>query len=271
MIIEEEPLISCVCVTKNRFELIKKSIECYINQTYINKNLFIVSQGEKESNDKILNFISSLNRKDIHFFVAPDFLSLGAMRNVSVELANGEIICQWDDDDLYHPNRISSQYKILNNNLNNSASIYCSFLKMFNNEKKIYWCEWYGENKLTHKFLCGSVMFKKSIFFEYDPFYPEFGDQSSCEEDLNVLGKLSLKGELAPVFSGNEYIYVFHESNTYNLEHHKLTLDISSGKKVFSNSEILTNKDLLESTFKLVNLEKPVNVCSLDGLVFKYE
>lgn len=269
MITDDLPLITCVMVTEGRWPLMKKSIDCYLNQSYMNKNLVILSQGSSEINFSIEDYVSKHN--DITFLSVPKRLSLGALRNLSVEIATGDIICQWDDDDLYHPHRIITQYKNLSMNENNSASIYCDFLKYFKLKKTIYWCDWSGEPPLINKFLCGSVMFWKRFFYDFMPFYPEKGNQSNKEEDLHVLSKLKSKGILCPVFAGHQYIYVYHGDNTYDLKHHKYTLDTSSGKKVYSTNELYEKKDLLIETFKLTNIDTNLFVSSLDECAFIYK
>jgi glycosyltransferase involved in cell wall biosynthesis len=32
--------------------------------------------------------------------------TLGSLRNLDIEMAQGEYVCQWDDDDWYHAGRI---------------------------------------------------------------------------------------------------------------------------------------------------------------------
>lgn len=265
------PKITCTLVTTGRVELVKKSIQYYLNQTYPHRNLVILSQGSKDDNKQIEEYISALNRTDILFLKAPASLSLGALRNTSVELATGEIICQWDDDDIYHPDRIMTQYTCLRADSRNSAAIYCDFLKYFKTTSQLYWCDWSGEPLPTHKFLCGSAMFYKKFFHMFHMFYPESGPQSQVEEDLNVLEKLSWKGRIAPVHAGHQYIYVYHGENTYNLDHHLLTLDTQWGKKVMDSPELLANKELLESTFHLAVIDEEINVCSIDGTIFTYK
>jgi glycosyltransferase involved in cell wall biosynthesis len=270
MISGKLPLISCVCVTKDRFELFKKSIFCYLNQNYQNKNLIILSQSNDDTNKKIEKYIKDLSRDDILFLAAPTMLTLGAMRNTSIELATGEIICQWDDDDLYHPNRLTNQYKCLKSDNRNVASLYSNFLKYFANSKEVYWCDWLNESEYSHRFLCGSVMFYKSLFHMWENFYPERGAQSCCEEDLNVLEKLMLKGSIAPVLDGNEYVYVYHGVNTYDLDHHKLTLDIRWGKKVYTKEDLLKKQNLIEETFDLIQMDDIVKIKSLGEVAFTY-
>lgn len=265
------PLISCVCVTKNRPDMLKKSIFCYMNQSYGYKNLFILSQGTEECNKEIEKYIKQLNRNDIFFFTAPETLSLGSMRNTCVELATGQIICQWDDDDLYHPDRITTQFHFLRSNSSNVASLYCDFLKYFKQTKELYWCDWSQESEYSHRFLCGSIMFYKSIFYMYETFYPETGHQSCREEDLNVLEKTIGKGDVMPILAGHQYIYVHHGSNTYEIEHHKLSLDTRWGKKVLNKEELLSKKALIDGALDLTKADSEVIVRSLDEEAFTYK
>lgn len=271
MIPSQSPLITCACVTKDRPELLKRSINCYINQTYPNKKLVIVSQSNEDNNKIIFNYLKTLNRDDILFLEAPSMLTLGAMRNVSVELATGEIVCQWDDDDVYHPHRLITQYKALISDSRNVASIYSQFLKYFSNSHEVYWCDWWNEHEYSHRFLCGSIMFYKALFHLWENFYPERGSQSCREEDLHVLEKLISKGLIAPVTAGNQYIYVYHGVNTYDLDHHKMTLDVRWGKKVFNKIQLVGNQDLIKDALNYMDLDNEIYVKSLDELAFTYK
>lgn len=264
------PTITCVTVTQGRVELLKKAIRCYTHQSFINKNMVIVSQGTQEDNRRIRDHLRDLNRADISFYEAPSDLSLGAMRNLSCEIATGDIICQWDDDDLYHPDRMMLQYNVLRSDSNRVASLYCDFLKYFMTTGEVYWCDWSGEPLPTHRFLCGSVMFYKSMFGMYSTFYPQEGSQSRVEEDLHILDKLQSKGQLGPVWAGWHYIYVYHGGNVYDIEHHRLTLDTTWGKKILSVEQLLERRSLLESTFDLVGADKPMVVRSKDEIAFTH-
>jgi glycosyltransferase involved in cell wall biosynthesis len=224
------PKMSCVMVTNGRHELVKKSIRCYMQQTYLNKNMVVLSQGSVEQNAVIEHYLKSLGRPDIFFMTAPRDICFGMMRNTSVEIATGDIICQWDDDDLYHPDRLMTQYKALRADSRNIASLYCDFLKYYMTAGELYWCDWTGESVPLHRLLCGSVMFYKRAFGMFNVFYPQAGEQCHVEEDLNVLRKLQTKGTIVPVQAGWQYVYVYHGANVYDLGHHNLTLDTRSGK-----------------------------------------
>lgn len=261
------PKVSCLTVTNNRFDSLKKSIYCYIQQTYKNRELVIVSQGSVEVNVQIRSYIDSLDREDIIFVEAPEKLSLGAMRNLSIELATGSVMCQWDDDDLYHPQRIMAQYhSLLGGNV--VASLYTQHLKWFVDKGEMYWCDWSVERPQWRTMLCGSIMFYKKLFYQFDNFlYPESGNQSGREEDMNVLIKISRIGKLAPVSYGHHYIYVFHGKNVYDLEHHKLVL----AKLIMDEHDLLDKQDMLTKTFDLVKVDGPVDIRSLDAVAFHYD
>lgn len=260
------PKISCLTVTTGRDDLLKKSIRCYLNQTYPQKELIVVSQGDPETNGRIKNHILSLNREDIVLVEAPQDLSLGAMRNLSVELATASIVCQWDDDDLYHPHRMMAQYHALLSK-ETVASLYNQHLKYFVESKEIYWCDWSFERPLWRTLLCGSIMFYKEIFHKLDNhLYPETGRQSDREEDMHVLQRLSKIGNLSSVNYGHHYVYVFHGNNVYDRKHHELALQ----KRLFDFRELEAKKDLLFKTFDILEIEKGVQVKSQDGVVFEY-
>lgn len=265
------PTITCVTVTKGRVELLKKAIRCYMLQSYMNKNMVIVSQGSAEDNAAIAAHLRSLGRSDITLYCVASDWCLGTLRNTSVEIATGEIICQWDDDDLYHPDRLMLQYNVLRRDSRHVASLYSDFLKYYRTSGDLYWCDWSGEPIYSHRYLCGSIMFHKRLFGMFPIFYPQRGSQCHVEEDLNVLEKLQTKGDLAPVFSGWHYTYVYHGQNVYDLEHHNLTLNTTWGKRVLDTEQLLERRDLLEQAFPLLGVEGPVRIRSLEGVAFTYQ
>lgn len=93
------PLVSCLCLTRNRREWLPKAIECFERQTYENKELVIVADS----------------MADVHGFVHPYDLVVfhpgvvGAKRNVGCSAARGEIVAVWDDDDYSAPGRLAGQ------------------------------------------------------------------------------------------------------------------------------------------------------------------
>lgn len=95
-------LVSCVCLTKNRREWLPRSIEYFKTQTYPNLEMLILNDGEDVA-DLIPN---DDDRIRLH---TCEKMTIGLKRNRACQLARGEIICHWDDDDLYAPERVADQ------------------------------------------------------------------------------------------------------------------------------------------------------------------
>jgi glycosyltransferase involved in cell wall biosynthesis len=273
MITSDLQKISCLMVTNGRFELMKQSIACYVNQSYKHKELVIVCQGDH--NECIRGYVNSLNRSDIHFANAPSTLSLGALRNLSLEISTGKVVCQWDDDDYYHPGRLVCQYKTLMSSPNITGVYYAKFFKFFDipEARQMYWVDWSSEVPDSHKYLCGSGMFHKEQFYEYhNLLYPEYGEQSGKEEDLNVLEKLMNNGVIAIAPADFHYVYAYHGVNTYGLAHHRMVINTMVSQKVLATTEeIKSRENELKMAFQSIGISVPFEMCSNTDVVFEYE
>jgi len=98
-------------VTANRKRLMKRSIQCYKNQTYRNKELVIIDDGEQDLSGA-LEMIPEDELVYKKLERTPDN-TLGKLRNISLDAANGDYMVQWDDDDWYHPRRIELQAEVI--------------------------------------------------------------------------------------------------------------------------------------------------------------
>lgn len=191
--------ISCVMVTRGNFDLIKKSIFCYLNQTYRNKELIILSQGE--DNEMLKVYLKDLGRRDIPLMKCSPKMFLGAMRNLAIELTTGEMICQWDDDDLYHPRRIQTHLMAFGHGI--SASIYQQHLKYFADTKELYWIDWAGMPKNLNVISVGRSCSPSPVSMSQQSAVPR-----ESSKDVSALHRLMRMGKIAPVFQGYQYIYV---------------------------------------------------------------
>lgn len=124
--------VSCLVVTADRRELLKRSLFCYKNQSHENTELVVVDNGEDTIKDLLSEFPAE-ELKYIRIEPSPENI-LGEMRNVSLEHATGEFITCWDDDDWFHPDRIKIQLNVL---LDEGADACCltTSLMHLNNEK----------------------------------------------------------------------------------------------------------------------------------------
>ena len=71
----------------------------------------------------------------------PQGQTLGELRNASVEAARGDIVCQWDDDDRYHPRRLELQFAAMR--VENSEFCFLTDqLHLFAPDRTMYWDDW---------------------------------------------------------------------------------------------------------------------------------
>jgi len=97
------PLVSCLMVTRGDIAQVRASIDCFRKQTYRNKELVVVCGATTPELQQLI----AEGGEAVRLVPADRQLSLGLLRNVSLEQARGEIVCIWDDDDLYGVHRIA--------------------------------------------------------------------------------------------------------------------------------------------------------------------
>jgi glycosyltransferase involved in cell wall biosynthesis len=101
------PLVSCVMPTFDRREFIPAALRYFARQDYPALELIVVDDGT----DPIADLIPDDPR--IRYHRLENRLVLGAKRNLGCELARGQTIVHWDDDDWYAHNRVSTQVAAL--------------------------------------------------------------------------------------------------------------------------------------------------------------
>lgn len=258
--------ITCVCVTKDRPKLLRGAIQSYVNQTYINKSLLIVSQSLPEINKLIKKQIDESNRSDISLIAVNRDLTLGELRTCGAYEASGDIVCQWDDDDLYHPKRLSTQYAAL---IKNEAilSAYGSHLHFYKNDRELYYIDWSTEpGEDWRRCLTGSMMFFKKIGNQYLGIVDNFPATKETHgvEDLKFIQKSFLEYPYVIVPQGYQYVYIYHGGNVSGKEHH---CDFTESKYVFTKEEMCALKTHISQSCKNISFSS-IRVMGSNGLAF---
>lgn len=222
-------LVSCLMVTlpsARRVAYAKQSIAAYMAQTYHCKELVIVQdEGDPAAKADLQSHVAGLARDDIRLVEAAPGLSLGALRNLSRTQATGTFLCQWDDDDLHHPERVEQQLAALQAS-NMMAVGLEQVLQFFPMRRELYWTNWRNTPTTV---LPGTIMFRAQAPFSY----PETGPAAQRGEDSDVCHKLLALKALGRLDSAPQLsIYVNHGVNTWGNDHHAMlanTLGISHG------------------------------------------
>jgi glycosyltransferase involved in cell wall biosynthesis len=224
----ETPKISCLMVSRNRLELVARSLRSYLEQTYPNKELVIVRDPAAPS-PELAAYLSSLARSDIELICPDGILSLSALRNLSLDRARGDVVCQWDDDDIMHPDRIRIQLDAMRED-RASASFLQDDFHYFGRTGEMYWIRW---SESAMRCLPGTVMIRRSMARPYsdNPLY------STRSEDTLFLTSLACRTTLV---GGMPYLYVytFHDNNTWDEVHRRgivklYSADVSSSEAAF--------------------------------------
>jgi len=91
-------MVSCLTATYGRFQVLCEAVTCFVNQDYDNKELIILNNHPEPL---------YCNLPQVTIFNESGYMTLGDCRNRLLELAKGEFVRTWDDDDLYMPWAIS--------------------------------------------------------------------------------------------------------------------------------------------------------------------
>lgn len=103
--------VSCLMVTANRAGLARRAVECFLAQRWPNRELIVVDDGHE---DYTPLFAAIPADRVVYRKVAKAAdTTLGALRNLTLDLARGQVVAQWDDDDWYHPERLTRQMALL--------------------------------------------------------------------------------------------------------------------------------------------------------------
>ncbi len=97
------PRLSCIMPTADRRRFVPGAIAAFLAQTCDDAELVILDDGD----DPVADLVSDDPR--IRYFRELPRRALGDKRNRLCELARGEILLHWDDDDWHAPDRIARQ------------------------------------------------------------------------------------------------------------------------------------------------------------------
>jgi glycosyltransferase involved in cell wall biosynthesis len=229
MAMNQRPLVSCICITKNEPRLLSRAIECFRYQTYPNTELIILAE---DSESHVKEMLGPDKDDRIKCFVVPSTpkMSLGSLRNLAISKANGEYICQWDDDDWYHEKRVEIQLNMLLES--HKPACMLAFWLMYDQTADQAYVSHIGPWP-------GTILCRKSLLTDRFA-YPDL----STSEDWELMVALIKHNCVYPAIMPSLYIYAYHGSNTFEYDHFKVLYQYSQPlpenyaclfKKIFNN------------------------------------
>lgn len=204
----DKPLVSCLCVSSNRPPYLKRAIAHYANQTYPNREMVVVSEKFSQDYQEIIEAAVSSGQLIRYYWMNEDEkVSLGRLRNYSIEKANGGFICTWDDDDWYHYKRIELQVEATLKSQKNGCIM--PFYILYDSVHK----EAYMSVPIPHPV---------TIFCRKDSITSDINYRDlNKAEDTYLIHNLNQRNTFVPLVNPSLYIYVYHSKNSWDLSHFK--------------------------------------------------
>jgi glycosyltransferase involved in cell wall biosynthesis len=196
-----QPVVSCIMPTANRQKYIPFAIKHFLAQDYDFKELIIIDDG-RESIERLLP-----KEDNIKYNYSLKVKSVGTKRNLACDIATGDIIVHWDDDDWYAPDWLSRQVDILRS----SAADICG-IEHVNFYSTITDTLWKGtslnrNNPNYRAFLYGATLSYPKAFWQKNPF-----QDRKAGEDSEFLNSLGAKLYAHDYIDG--FIAILHPNNT---------------------------------------------------------
>lgn len=198
------PFISVVCPTWNRREFLPYLLYIWQYQDYpADKRELIILDDSAQSNADLVAMLAG-EAGNVRYVHSEERLALGKKRNLLNEMAEGDYILCFDDDDYYPPDKIS--YQVSQMQLNNSRFSGCDQIYIwYSHLDKIY---------LTHPFgrshaLNGTFGLHRNLLAKH-----RYEDDATLGEEQGFL-----KGFTTPVLQVDPkkaILCISHSSNTYD-------------------------------------------------------
>jgi len=190
------PLVSCLMVTRGATALVRSAVAAFHAQTYLNKELVVVCDAGAPALAELAG------APGIRVIDVSTGHSLGHLRNVSIAQARGDIVCQWDDDDLYAPFRLAHGVGALL-----QARLDAVFLRQ--------WMLWSPSRQAL--VLSGSALWEGSMIARKAALGPYPGLRRG--EDTEMVDEMARRSTIAVMDDPLAYAYVMHGQNTWTEEH----------------------------------------------------
>jgi glycosyltransferase involved in cell wall biosynthesis len=198
------PLVSCLMVSRGKLFPARHAIDCFRAQTYGQRELVIVDDNPES---ELAGYLDTLDDSLIrHVRLPPGQHRLGGLRNLSLAEAKGELVCQWDDDDLCDRDRLGRQVAALQAEQADACFFRRQTLWWPAAQRLAITCDRIWEN---------SMLARRAIV----PEYPE----QPRGEDTVVTERIVATGRIVMLDAPELYCYVIHGGNTFH-DHHFLQI-----------------------------------------------
>ena len=193
----------------SRLALAKLAVGDFLRQTHEERELVVTHDGD-DACHAALSAIAA--HASIRLVRAAPGATLGTLRNTAVEACRGDYVCQWDDDDRYHPLRIALQWQALQADRADFCFL-ADQLHWFPQRRELFWDDWDRE-AYPLNFVQGTLLGRR----EHLPRYPDAARGEDTHVALRILRDGHRIARLRDV--GWCYVYLYHGNNAWSAAHH---------------------------------------------------
>jgi glycosyltransferase involved in cell wall biosynthesis len=188
--VPDPPLVTAIMPARDRPEFAVQAVRYFCDQDYPNKEMVVLEDGSPSlagrlPDDPRIRYIAT----------GAPYRSIGAMRNEACQLARGEIVAHWDDDDWYGPQRLTRQVEAIRSGEADLTALRDSLML-----DVATWRFWRCQPDLHRRiFYIGDVhgatmMYRRRIWEE-----AKFPDQSLAEDAIFLQQALDMGSRLQPI------------------------------------------------------------------------
>lgn len=193
-------------VSRGHLSPARHAVTCFLQQTYAKRELVVVVDAPDTA---IARYLADLDDPRLRLIALPSARrTLGELRNIAVAEARGEYVCQWDDDDLYDPERIRMQLAALR-----AADAAACLLRR--------WTLWWPDRQRLA--VSGLRLWEGTILARTTalPPYPV----ARRGEDTAMVEVLASRERIVHLDAPELYTYVHHGGNTFARDHFAAIFD----------------------------------------------
>jgi glycosyltransferase involved in cell wall biosynthesis len=230
------PKVSIITPTKNRQHFLSMLWDCVHSQSLFQDTEWLIHDGSQQA-----AAFEWMKPPHVRYYHVPGEMTIGAKRNALCDVAQGEIIAHFDDDDYYSPEYIKNMLALLTDKNVDFVKLFGFFLYQPARDVFAYWdllsdLPWHwvlGGNEeprrqRNNRHMSGawgygfSYVYRRQVWqrspFPEKPHIP--GDQSGFGEDqvfADAVHRKAGKHDFAPdlnSFSPGSCIHVIHASKT---------------------------------------------------------
>ena len=218
--------ISVVVITKRNN--IKKIIDNYKRQSYLNKELIILINTLIINKNDFKEILDTNNITNYKLYQNDENITLGECYNYCIKRINGEYLCKMDDDDYYDINYITNQLYILKKE--KCDIIGKSYFYLYDSYNNILYSKY-----IPSIILGGTMIIKKEVFNKV------LFKNVNKGEDTQFLRESLKNGYKIKSSYIDDFVYIRYTNNN---NHHTYNVNI---KQILGNGYNIVDNNILKS------------------------